>query len=265
MSQVIFAKTRYQDIGYQSYSDFWDMVKWAGYQTIYVDQIDPDSTNTYIVTPLNDEWTQGWNKPRARIIHYELEWRHDWRAEVNEPQGVAEVWAADKWLADTIGARYVPMGGDERINVIGNKFQPAKVFDAVLLSYQTPRRQRVTQELVASGLTLAPISGVWGNRRSMVLMQSRMMIHVHQNDNMFGVAPLRWCIAAAHKLPLLTETLNDRGVFRNNTVIHTNLEFIAGMAKRLLANPDVLESYGEEFFQYLCKEYTFKRSIESHV
>ncbi len=264
MSQAIFCKTRYQDIGYHSYNDMWNMVAWAGYPVIYVDQIDAQSDNTYIVTPLNDEWLHGWQSPKARIIHYELEWRWDWRADVNEPPGVAEVWAADKWYAEKIGARYVPMGGDSRLNEIGSQFPTTKVFDVALLSYQTHRRQVVTKSLLDEGLRLAPIDNLWGNRRSANLMQSRLMVHVHQNDNTPGIAPLRWCLAAAHKLPLITEIVNDGGIFKPGTMMQSEYQYMAGFTNAMLKS-NLLDEYAITLHELLCNEYTFAKGIESHV
>lgn len=265
MSQIIFVKTRYQDIGYASYNDFWNMVKWADYPIIYVDQIDPQSDNTYIVTPLNDEWLNGWHNPRARIIHYELEWRWDWRASVNEPQGVKEVWCADKWLADSIGARYVPMGGDERLNEVGNQFPASKVFDVSLLSYQTPRRQLVTQQLLDQHLALAPIQNLWGKKRSAILMQSKCMVHVHQNDNTPGIAPLRWALAAAHRLPLITESIHDAGIFQSRYMIQFAYALIAPLTKLIVKDDIGLNDYAQALHNMLCSRYTFKTGIERHV
>lgn len=264
MSQVIFCKTRYQDIGYVSYSDLWNMVKWAGYPVIYVDELDPQSDNTYIITPLNDEWLKGWQSPKARIIHYELEWRWDWRASVNEPPGVAEVWCADAWLAKSIGARYVPMGGDAQLNEVGNQFPVTKVFDVSLLSYQTHRRQVITQKLIDAGLLLAPISNLWGNHRSAVLLQSKCMLHVHQNDNTPGIAPLRWCLAAAHKLPLISETIADSGIFTWACMMQSEYQYLAGFTSAVLKS-NVLGEYAIALHELLCRDYTFAKGINLHV
>lgn len=265
MSDIIFCKTRYQDIGYASYNDLWHMVEWAGYPVIYVDEIDPQSDNTYVVTPLNDEWFQGWQRPRARIIHYELEWRWDWRASVNEPPGVAEVWCADAWLATSIGARYVPMGSDVRLNELGTDYPAPKAFDVSLLSYQTPRRQSITRQLLEEGLTLAPIDHLWGRQRSSALLQSRCMVHVHQNDNTPGVAPLRWCLAAAHTLPLISETINERGIFGYTHMTQSSYEYLAPFTKAMLKSKEILADYALGLHELLCRDYTFKMGIEEHV
>jgi len=151
MSQVIFCATDYYlKGGYGSYVDFFNLAGLSGYKVIPLSELDPQSDNTYIVTPLNGEWMQGWDKPKARIIHYELEWRVDWRADVNTPPGVAETWAADPAYAARIGARYVPMGSHIGLNECPD-LHPTKMYDVAQLSYQTHRRQIITRQLIDEG------------------------------------------------------------------------------------------------------------------
>jgi len=262
MGSVIFCKTRYQDIGYVSYSDFWNMVAWAGYETIYVDELDPQSDNTYIFTPANGETVNGWPGAKAQIILWQLEWMLT--NEHNTPPGVSRVWASDAWLAKSKDFEYVPMGGDLRLNEVGINYPATKVFDVSLLSYQTHRRQVVTRQLIEAGLRLAPISNLWGRERSVKLLQSRLMVHVHQNDNTPGIASLRWCLAAAHKLPLVTETVNDAGIFTRGTMMQSEYQYIAGFTEAMLKS-NLLDEYAIALHELLCKEYTFAKGIESHV
>lgn len=264
MGNVIFCKTRYQDIGYHSYNDLWRMVELAGYPIIYVDQIDPQSDNTYIVTPLNDEWLNGWQSPKARIIHWELEWRTDWRANVNTPQGIAETWVSDKAYADKIGARYVPMGGDARLNEV-NQPVTHTLYDVALLSYQTPRRQVITQQLQQQGVTIAPNSGLHKWARSMVLNQCSVMCHTHQTEQSNGVAPLRWCIAAAHKLALISETVPDRGIFGYSHMMQADYDYLASFTSGVLMDKRLLNDYALALHDLLCRDYTFKIGVEKHV
>lgn len=275
MSEIIFCKTRFQgewnedahkfEGGYASYDDFWKLVKWAGYPTIYVDELDPQSDNTYIVTPLNDEWLAGWQHPRARIIHWEFEWRTDWRADVNEPPGVSEVWAMDEWFARQIGARYVPVGGDERLNELGQNYPTEKIYDLAIMSYQTHRRQVITAQLEQAGMRLAPIGGLWGRQRSDALLRSWAMVHTHQQENMCGVAGLRWAVAAAHRLPMITETCKDRGIFSYSYMVQSDYQHLAQFAVQMVKDKRWLINYGEALHGLLCRDYTFRKVVESHV
>lgn len=265
MPEVIFCKTRYQDIGYASYNDLWNMVTWAGYETIYVDELDPQSDNTYIVTPLNDEWLAGWENPRAKIIHWEYEWRWDERKDWKEPPGVSRVWHIDPYFAKQFGFEYVPCGSDDRLNELGTQYPAQKRYDVAILSYQTHRRQAITAQLENEGLRLAPISGVWGRLRSDVLLSSYAMCHTHQNENMAGIASLRWAIAAAHSLPAITETVNERGIFGNGCMVQSDYDFLAKFTYHMLQDKQRLADYGAALHDLLCVENTFRKVIEANV
>lgn len=279
MSNITFAKTRFQgqwnkqtqqfEGGYASYQDYWRLVELAGYDTCYVDEIDAyDKTKTYIITPLNDEWLTGWPSAKAQIIHHELEWRWDERAHWQEPPGVSRVWHIDKWFADQFGFEYVPIGSDERLNELGSQYPAVKKYDVAILSYQTYRRQSITAQLENSGLRLAPISGVWGRLRSDVLLSSHCMVHTHQVDNAPGIASLRWAVAAAHKLPMITETVRDRGIFGYSYMVQADYNYLADFTKSQLKDAfsrAKLADYGLAMHGLLCRDYTFKRMVESHV
>lgn len=267
MPDVSFVATDfYLNGGYRSYTDFFRLVELAGYPIIPIAEMDAaDATKTYIITPLNDEWMQGWPGAKARIIHYELEWRWDWRADVNEPPGVAEVWAADKWFADSIGARYVPMGSDERLNIRDDQsIEIAKVYDVVQLSYQVPRRALITNQLHAEGLRVAQNENLWDRQRCLVLEQSRVMLHVHQHETAPGVAPLRWCLAAAHRLPIITETVPERGIFGYTYMMQARYDFLARFTSLCIRDHySKLNDFALALHTLLCRDLTFRKSIEA--
>lgn len=257
MGDVIFCKTRYQDHGYHSYRDFWSLVDLASYPIIYVDEIDPASDNTYIVTPLNGEWMHGWRQPRARIIHWELEWRTDWRAEANEPPGIAEVWASDYAYAMQIGAKYVCVGSDPLLNLDPDS-QTTKVYDVAMLQYMTHRRHIIRQQLIAAGVSIAPDGWDWQRHES--LSKSRMMLHVHQHDHVQTIAPLRWAIAAAYRLPVFTESVLDISMLGTHDVPY---EMLTREVVQWLRNGGrTLVDMGERLYQDLCVENTFWKCVE---
>lgn len=266
MPDVQFVATQfYLDGGYRSYVDFFRLAELSGYPVIPLSQMDAqDATKTYIITPLNDEWLKGWPGAKARIIHWELEWRWDWRADVNEPPGVSEVWASDAWFAGQIGAKYVPMGSDDRLNSLHDSVPPTTPsFDVAQISYQVPRRQRITAQLEADGLKIAPAEGLWGEARSRSLMQSRIMLHVHQHDSAPGVAPLRWCLASAHGLPIITELVKDRGVFGYTYMLQARYDFLARFVSLCLRDGHKLDDYAAALHDLLCRDLTFRKSVEA--
>lgn len=279
MSDVIFVKTRHQGEwvtdengnvvyrgGYQSYSDYFRLAELAGYPICYVDEIDAyDASKTYIITPLNDEWLKGWPDAKAQIIHHEAEWRTDWRADVDEPLGVSRVWHIDPYMGKQKGFEYVPVGSDDRLNEASGNYHSIKQYDVAIMSYQTHRRQVITAQLENMGLRLSALDSLWGNRRSQTLTQSYCMVHTHQNDNAPGIASLRWAIAAAHRLPMITETVRDRGIFGYSCMVQSDYEYLSAFTAHMLKDRVQLQEYGEALHNLLCIENTFRKVIESHV
>lgn len=262
MNAPIFVRTRHD---YGSYADWWRLVDLSGFKTIYVDEVPQydQRGQTLIVTPLNAEWQAGWPNARARIIHYELELRHDWRALVDTPPGIEEVWCGDAWLAHKINARYVPIGSHYGLNIHRQDAAIEKSFDVAFVAYQVGRRQTVTQELLSMGLHLAPRDNLWGNARSTALMASKVMLHVHQMDGFPAIAPLRWCLAAAHGLPMLTEYCDNRGVFGYPYMLMSEYKYLAQFTRlQLRDNAQRLRDMGEALQRLLCEDYTFRKSIE---
>lgn len=264
MSNVYFVATDfYLKGGYGSYQDWFRLAELSGYPVIPLSELDPQSDNIYIVTPLNGEWTQGWDHPRARIIHYELEYRWDWRASVNEPPGVAEVWAGDRYYAQQIGARYVPLGSHAGLNQYPElpKVSTYARYDAAFMGYRDPpRRARLLHEMESAGLKFAPDG--WGQVRSANLLDSRCMLAIHQLDNMPVLPPLRTCIAAAHKLAIITETVADPG-FLVGMIDHYPYADLARMLALTVRDPfNRLKEQGEALHHALCEDYTFRCAIE---
>lgn len=264
MGDVIFCATDYYlNGGYRSYTDFFKLADLAGYPIIPLADIDPQSDNTYIFTPSNGETVMGWPDATAQIILWQLEWMLT--SEHNTPPGVRRVWASDASFAREQGFEYVPMGSDDRLNQVGSEYPADKLFDVAMISYQTHRRQVITSQLVNQGLTLAPVDNLWGRQRSVALLQSKAMVHVHQHDSVQTVAPLRWSIAAAHRLPVISETVRDRGVFGYSAMVQADYHFLAAFTKTMVDDARLLADYASALHGLLCEEYTFRKVVEAHV
>lgn len=264
MSNIIFVRTRHE---YGSYVDFFRLAELSGYPIIYVDEmLKYDSKDTiFIISPVNGEWNERvkWFT-EGRVILWQLEW--NWDGEHNTPACVDEVWNSDKAHAEKNGFKYVAMGSHKGLNesINWNKGLPLP-YDIAQISYQTPRRQVVTQQLQQQGLTLAPNSGLWKSARSTALMQSKVVIHIHQRDDTKGVAPLRWCLAAAHGLPLITESVPDYGIFDYRYMMQARYETIASFTSEIVKEWRILQDYGAALHRLLCEEYTFRKAVEANV
>jgi glycosyltransferase involved in cell wall biosynthesis len=251
---ILFVRTRAL---YESYADFWRLVELSGFDTCYADELDPASDNVYILPFLNSECGNGWEGARARIIHFNGEWYQ------NDPvDGVHETWHMDEWFAGCIGAKYVPVGGHPDlihapINGTG------KTYDVAYLGYMIPRRSRIQYECGRAGVVLSP-SSAWGDERHRILTTSKAYLHCHQHEDKRGVPALRMVVAAAYKLPFISETVEARGIFDEGDFLTCSYDGLADFVWQWThdAPEEQLRGYGERLYERLCEEYTFRKEIE---
>lgn len=258
MTDVTFARS---DQEYGSYSDLWRLVQLSGYPLIKVSEIDPDSDNAYIFSTPQTYWwdgteRRGWSDAKARIIYYNIEWYED--VDYKNIPGV-EIWSADKWHADKIGAKYVPLGSHPELPDLPLEDCP-KVWDVAFLAYMTNRRLEAKLWLDEVGISQSPQG--WALERHSILQQTRMMLHVHQNDGIHTVAPQRWALAAAYKLPLITENIADCGIFSNGYMMQCARDYLADFIK-MWRDSHRLVDYGNALHQLLCVEHTFRSCVEA--
>lgn len=256
MSDIIFAIPRHE---YASYADLYRLIELSGFPTCFIDEIDPASTNAYIITILNGEVpTAGYPDAHANIVLWDLEYHLDG---VPALPGVT-YWAADKWYAEQIGGRYVPMGSHP--GLCPELSQKQDIYDAAFIGYfdGVPRRQVLRQQLVAAGLNPSPPIA-WGDQRHRILRSSASYMHVHQLENAPAIPPLRMVVAAAYGLPVISETCADPGIFRRH-IMQADYAYLAQSAatwthgeweKELLPR-------GLSLHQKLCVDMTFRKSVE---
>lgn len=257
MGDVVFARPRH---AYDSYSDYRRLVELSGYAWCYVDEIDAyDSTKCYIVTPLNGEWEQGWPDAKATLIHWDLEWRLVGAYPVIP--GVRRTWTSDAWYAKQVNAEYVPLGSDARLNPEPDVDCP-KLFDVAMLAYMgPPRRQQVQYGMQQRGVSFAPNS--WGMERHATLQATRLMAHVHQLEGVYTVAAQRFCLAAAYRLPLITETLADPGIFAGKVLTTDAAHYADFVSMWLAGDGNRLRDYGAALHYLLCVAKPFRKCVEA--
>jgi len=107
---IVFVKPRYY---YQSYTDFWELVRLSNFRQCYIDQIDLKSSDTYIITmvdPKRDKWHLSWwqkRRKQARLIFWDLE-RPKPRGGVEadkrflDRQNFDEVWHSDYQFGNVV-------------------------------------------------------------------------------------------------------------------------------------------------------------------
>lgn len=263
MSDIVFARTRHT---YESYADYFRLIELSGFPLIYIDEIPQEGVkdNVYILTPANGEWQHG-IQTDGKVIHYQLEWCTHPNDSPISPPGTSETWSMDKWQSERIGARYVPIGSHPGLvhEPLHGRCQPD--YDVALLSYMTNRRKQAAYDLNMRGLRIAPNG--WGSERHHILRRTSAMLHIHQHDDVPGVAALRLALAAAYQLPVITEACADYGIFTHTHLLmsdYANLaDFVQMWTRRNEAR--ILEDYGRALHSLLCVEKTFRKVIEAHV
>jgi hypothetical protein len=262
MSDIVFAKTRHQ---YDSYADFWRLVELSEFPVIYTDEIETGRDYTVIYTPNNGDTANGWPDARARIVLFQLEWETHPNDSGPLPPGVSEKWTHDKWHAERLNCRYVPIGSHPGL-VHGPLEDDAPItYDVALLAYMTNRRKQMAYDLNMRGLRLAP--NAWGSERHTILQRSSVMLHIHQHDDVPGVAALRLAVAAAYSLPVITEHCADLGIFGYSHLLMSDYANLADFTHLWTRRNEahILADYGRSLYQLLCVEKTFRRCIEGEV
>lgn len=260
---IYIVRTRYD---YGSYRDFHALATLSGFPLIYADEIRAldNRDNAYIIAPINGEWNN-WRKGelQGRLILYNLEYNID--GQHNPPECIDEIWFGDAGHAKQHGYRYVPLGGHSGLRL--ECTEQTKDIDVSQVAYQVYRRAHITNTIKGLGLKVGTNENLWGIDRTKELLQSKLMLHVHQWEQVKSIAPLRWCIAAAHNLPIITETVEDRGIFGYTHMMQADYEYIPEFAQQVLkpANRYQLEDYACALHELLCERWTFRRMIEANL
>jgi hypothetical protein len=271
---IIFARTRWN---YQSYGDFWSLVRLSGFPTCFIDEIDPTQNNTYVFTPHNGEFQkhvafQGlkWANRRAKIIWWMLERRDSNPEEFQKSMAsvagaVDEIWVSDRALAKTHPRfKHVILGSHKDL-CHGIEPEKTKLYDFAHMSYACPlsRREALYYFMEVNGLRQAP--NAWGLERAKILSQTSLMISVHQFSDPVS-EPLRLAIAAAHKIPVLTETLADPfPLVIGHDLWQSDLDKFSDVAVELLVYPEFLSILASNLHNALCKEWTFRVGVEEEL
>lgn len=257
VDDVTFVKTRTY---YQPYDDYYRLAELSGYPICYLDEIDAyDPSKVYIISPLNGEWQHGWPGARARIVLSQLEWHTD-RSRIELPPGVSEAWTSDRWHADLIGARFVPIGSHPELNMYPGD-EPAKEYDVAFLAAPCYRRYQIWGDIAERGLSVAPNG--WADSRHSALSKSRCMVIAHQWEEFKCIAPLRWALCAAYKLPIISETVWCRDPFGHGHFMTCDLDRLGEFTEMHVRDPyNQLSDYGLALHGFLCHEMTFRKSIE---
>lgn len=208
MINPIFVKVR-NDEGkiYDSYDDFWSLVKLSGFKSCELDDVKPESQRVYVFTPDNGNVKACCEREhRATYILWQLE--RPGKVENKVPEHFDRMWVSDRYFEQLVNndrVKYVPIGGHPDFGEWSYDYEPKK-YDFAHISYAYGRRLALMEALESEGYSLAPAG--WGEKRDESLKESRNMLCLHQDD-MPVIEPLRYTIAACYGLPIVAEESRD--------------------------------------------------------
>lgn len=198
---------------YASYADFEALARLSGIP-VRKGEITYAETPIYVSPEPNFDWMA--MRPG---IWWVLEYAGDYaptREQITDMRALGwRVWASDKAWAEQRGVEYVPLASDARLvhehTLAIDDSTTALGYDVTMLGYMTPRRQTMKDRL--SYLRWTEDYPGTGAERDAILKATRLMLHVHQYDNSNYAAPLRYAVAAAYKMPVVSETIADSAIY----------------------------------------------------
>lgn len=259
---IVFLRTRWH---YGSYTDYWRLVELAGFETIWLDELEPGRKAIYIVSPRNGELPDVLARLQGdhacKLVWWCLE-RPDAQGSVTRGQaleeGIDELWLSDRWLANLHRekgwgpVRFVPLGSHEDLGYNERLGHPRIAYEYAWthMSYANPRRMGVYSRILARMLP-----NCWGPARDQGLRLTRIMLNVHQDDWPV-IEPLRWALAAAYGMTLISEWVEDPYPLKSGL----HLEMDVYDCLHLLVN-HILERLGEDhgtnLWIQLTRNFTF--------
>lgn len=196
------------DKEYPSYTDMRRLMRLSGFDTCLMSEARwHDPGETYIV--VTPEPLPVLDRPTAKVIAWVMEYTGEYEPDLSGWGG--QVWASDPAWAASHHAQYVPLGSHPNLNADPDDMPPPK-WDAVFVGYMTPRRVNMLSMIQDVKWAETDYPG-YGKTRHDMLVRSRVMFHVHQHENAEYLAPLRIALAAAYRLPVVSEAVYDPGVY----------------------------------------------------
>lgn len=275
MNDPIFIKS---SATYETYSDFWRLVELSGFRTVRAKLADWSVKETYIWPTMDAEFMDVMDafpkgKRTAKLVFWNLE-RPDgsYRGKMNIQElfwkGTGEIldWADAVWVSDkglwTMDQRnvFAVLGGHPGLRE--HEVLEAR-HEALHLGQATPRRHATIIGIEKLGVSVK--QAAWGAEREQALASSRLFLSI---DRVFGIhfsSPLRYVLAAAYGLPILSEEIEDPyPLVAAKTVLMAKYENLPNAAHVMLRMPvmkDVLTQVGDACRKLLCEEWTFRRGV----
>lgn len=259
---------------YPAYDDFWRVVGLSGFQVRPAPLVDLAQPGTYIWPTMDMEFIERMsNEPpgarRARVIFWNLE-RPDEKPVKNLVEffrkAMSEIlaWADAIWISELSlhvadpRTVFAVFGGHPGLRLA----PPAEPrFDVAHMGQRTPRREALIAGLEKAGIRVSP--NAWGDEREAIFASSRLFLNIDRVEAFHLSSPIRWAMAAAYGLPLVTEAVIDPYPLVDGKSIlsapYASLEYLVVKA---LAARDLAREVGEQGRRVFCEEWPFRRGVE---
>lgn len=246
----------FPDKDYPSYTDVRRLVELSGFRWLHQSHVSVADAYAAPLIFLSPEqpFRMAYQPPRA--IWWSLEYGGEYEPDLSNWHG--EVWASDPAWAKAHDAKFVLMGSHPALKPPELSDMSRGGYDYLMLAYMTHRRQVIQQQLADLRTPMNPYPG-YGLERHNQLNEARLMLHVHQGDWQ-AIAPQRIALAAAYKLPVISESVPEEGAYGHQVAFVPYAE-LPELVRKATQN-GVLHILGNELHRFLCIENTFRACVE---
>lgn len=269
---VVFLESPHR---YESYADFWSLVDLSGFRRIPIASAKLSDGTTYVCPTLDVEFMKlAARFPRGsrggRLVFWCLE-----RPDAHVPTGMDpldvfrrgndqllemadEVWVSDRGLnGSDPRTRFAVMGG--HAGLWPGADLPRRPNDVVHIGQATPRRREILDRL--RGLKVSVAEGAWGLQRAFWMSSSKILISIDRMEELHVSAPIRWAVAAAHRIPIVSERIPDPyPLVEGRSVLMDEYDGLPDRVLHALADPETPKA-ADAAWETMCGEWTFERGV----
>jgi hypothetical protein len=173
--------------------------------------------------------------------------------------GIDEIWMSDITMFNLVKhsqCRFVPIGSEEGLGTPSD----VKTYDLIHLCYiENGSRREILRTLNCK----IPIGWMYGNEREESVKQSKFMLSMHQDDDLY-FEPLRFAVATAYGIPLISEMCYDAFPYvADEDYVPTDYVNITKSVYNLLATDyNTWKDFGLRMRDKILKQYRFADNIK---
>lgn len=265
----------YTDDKKQSYTDYYDLISLSGIPLLHINKIN-QSKNIYISDIYSLDFFPNISNPFYDLVLWFLERPSSYlgisnlieklKKDILE-KGLKQIWVSDiciyQLLKNELPCVFVPIGSHWDLVKKDNSI---KQYDCAHMSYIEKGSRR--EILYSIGCDFAPpnpyffgdILG-WGDYRNNILQKTKFILNIHQDSNLF-FEPLRFAVAAAHGIPLITENCYDCYPYQDLVLEAPLSEFKYLVEKTIKEDYNSFKELGEKTHNYICGQFSFDNNVK---